>query len=144
MIFLQLSIVVWSYFYRNGENFLILRLFLSSFLTSNSIFLSPSFLQTVMIIEVIFCLLLWTGLSNIFFSCICSWIFLFFLFSVNSSDTALKQWQRTQESLNSMGNQHATTIASHVRFVNFSREHSFIQWIQKHLLMNCIWSDRYN
>lgn len=40
------------------------------------------------------------------------------LSSANTAETALKQWQRTQESLNDMGSQHAATIASHVRLVN--------------------------
>ncbi|KAL0333495.1 UNVERIFIED_CONTAM: Kinesin-like protein KIN-5C [Sesamum angustifolium] len=34
---------------------------------------------------------------------------------VNSADTALKRWERTQESMNDMGNQHASSIASYVR-----------------------------
>ncbi|KAL2229295.1 UNVERIFIED_CONTAM: Kinesin-like protein KIN-5C [Sesamum indicum] len=33
----------------------------------------------------------------------------------NSADTALKRWERMQESMNDMGNQHASSIASHVR-----------------------------
>ncbi|KAL6559172.1 Kinesin-like protein KIN-5C [Orobanche hederae] len=33
---------------------------------------------------------------------------------VNTGDTALKQWQKTQKLLNDMGSQHASTIASHV------------------------------
>ncbi|KAL2489235.1 kinesin-related protein [Forsythia ovata] len=35
----------------------------------------------------------------------------------NTAETALKQWQRTQESLNDMGSQHAATIASHFRSI---------------------------
>ncbi|KAK4419401.1 Kinesin-like protein KIN-5C [Sesamum alatum] len=34
---------------------------------------------------------------------------------VTTADTALKQWERIQESLNDMGSQHASRIASHVR-----------------------------
>ncbi|KAK6126456.1 hypothetical protein DH2020_039792 [Rehmannia glutinosa] len=41
---------------------------------------------------------------------------------VNSADTALEQWQRTQESLNDMGNQHASTIGSHVRNMWYNNE----------------------
>lgn len=43
------------------------------------------------------------------------------LSSANTVETALKQWQRTQESLNDMGSQHASTIASRVRLVNILR-----------------------
>ncbi|KAI3471800.1 hypothetical protein Pfo_028453 [Paulownia fortunei] len=41
---------------------------------------------------------------------------------VNTTDTALRQWQRTQQSLNDMGSQHASTIASHVRSMTESNE----------------------
>ncbi|KAK6126368.1 hypothetical protein DH2020_039893 [Rehmannia glutinosa] len=41
---------------------------------------------------------------------------------VNSADTALERWQRTQESLNDMGNQHASTIGSHVRNMWYNNE----------------------
>ncbi|KAI3447447.1 hypothetical protein Pfo_004112 [Paulownia fortunei] len=41
---------------------------------------------------------------------------------VNSADTALKRWQRTQESLNDMENQHSSTVASHVRNMWYSNE----------------------
>ncbi|KAL3646890.1 Kinesin-like protein KIN-5C [Castilleja foliolosa] len=41
---------------------------------------------------------------------------------INSADTALEQWQKTQESLNDMGNQHASTIVSHVRDMWYSNE----------------------
>ncbi|KAK6147232.1 hypothetical protein DH2020_018144 [Rehmannia glutinosa] len=41
---------------------------------------------------------------------------------VNTADTALEQWQRTQQSLNDMGSQHASTIASHVRTMSESNE----------------------
>ncbi|GFP82719.1 125 kDa kinesin-related protein [Phtheirospermum japonicum] len=41
---------------------------------------------------------------------------------VNSADTALERWQRTQELLNDMGNQHASTIDSHVRDMWYSNE----------------------
>ncbi|EYU38653.1 hypothetical protein MIMGU_mgv1a000707mg [Erythranthe guttata] len=41
---------------------------------------------------------------------------------VNTSDTALKRWQRTQESLNDMGNQHASAITSHVRDMWYNNE----------------------
>ncbi|KAL2531224.1 Kinesin-like protein [Abeliophyllum distichum] len=40
----------------------------------------------------------------------------------NTDETALKQWQRTQESLNDKGSQHAATIASHVRSICDSNE----------------------
>ncbi|KAL2509195.1 kinesin-related protein [Forsythia ovata] len=40
----------------------------------------------------------------------------------NTAETALKQWRRTQESLNDMGSQHAATIASHVRNICDSNE----------------------
>ncbi|XP_022868889.1 kinesin-like protein KIN-5C [Olea europaea var. sylvestris] len=40
----------------------------------------------------------------------------------NTVETALKQWQRTQESLNDMGSQHASTIASRVRSICESNE----------------------
>ncbi|KAL0410132.1 UNVERIFIED_CONTAM: Kinesin-like protein KIN-5C [Sesamum latifolium] len=41
---------------------------------------------------------------------------------VNTADTALKQWERIQESLNDMGSQHASRIASHVRNMSESIE----------------------
>ncbi|KAK6152289.1 hypothetical protein DH2020_014924 [Rehmannia glutinosa] len=41
---------------------------------------------------------------------------------VNSADTALGRWQRTKESLNDMGNQHASTIGSHVRNMWYNNE----------------------
>ncbi|KAL7096589.1 hypothetical protein ACP275_10G087800 [Erythranthe tilingii] len=41
---------------------------------------------------------------------------------VNTADTALNKWQRTQKSLTSMGSQHASTIASHVRSMSESNE----------------------
>ncbi|PIN09034.1 Kinesin-like protein [Handroanthus impetiginosus] len=41
---------------------------------------------------------------------------------VNTADTALSRWQKTQETLNEMGNGHATTIASHVRNMCDSNE----------------------
>ncbi|KAG8374100.1 hypothetical protein BUALT_Bualt11G0095800 [Buddleja alternifolia] len=41
---------------------------------------------------------------------------------VNSTDTALKRWQKTQDSLNDMANQHASTIASHVRDIYYINE----------------------
>ncbi|XP_022887250.1 kinesin-like protein KIN-5C [Olea europaea var. sylvestris] len=40
----------------------------------------------------------------------------------NTTETALKQWQRAQESLNDMGSQHASTIALHVRSICDSNE----------------------
>ncbi|KAL0374854.1 UNVERIFIED_CONTAM: Kinesin-like protein KIN-5C [Sesamum radiatum] len=42
---------------------------------------------------------------------------------VNTADTALKQWERIQESLNDMGSQHASRIASHVRTCESIEQH---------------------
>ncbi|XP_022888530.1 kinesin-like protein KIN-5C [Olea europaea var. sylvestris] len=41
---------------------------------------------------------------------------------VNTADTALNRWQRTQKSLNDMGSQHATMVASHIRNMCNSNE----------------------
>ncbi|KAL3825748.1 hypothetical protein ACJIZ3_021777 [Penstemon smallii] len=41
---------------------------------------------------------------------------------VSTGDTALKQWQKQQETLNDMGSDHASSIASHVRNISDSNE----------------------
>ncbi|KAL6514346.1 Kinesin-like protein KIN-5C [Orobanche hederae] len=46
---------------------------------------------------------------------------------VNIADTALERWQRTKESLNDMGNQHASNIVSHVRNMWYSNEHYYAE-----------------
>ncbi|GER43414.1 kinesin family protein [Striga asiatica] len=52
----------------------------------------------------------WAGHLNTILSGLCP-----FIFSVKSADTALVQWQKMQESLNSMQSKNASTINSHVR-----------------------------
>lgn len=124
---LQLSIVVWSYFCRNGKKDV-----------NTALLQYPSSVISIYLIYFPLPHSIWSLAFNSS-SFVCSWLFLKYCFSVNTGDTALKQWQRTQESLNDMESQHATTIASHVRFVNLLRKPCLIVMYLLHIMFSvCI------
>ena len=66
--------------------------------------------------------------------CICSLILSFSIWlSVNTAESAFKHLKRTHESVNKMGNEHVSTMASIIR--------SVVQWLIsfiEHLFLPCL------